>query len=732
MLIALHALVATQVALGARPDAGAFVRSSDGGPFDDGAAPPDLIEGSADAGGSLWSAGGGLLIAGEAPPNAPMRAADVAAGEGEREGRGRSTVVIGARDGSMARADPAAASSVVSLDRPPRSGETVADLVAELPGVALNRLGALGSLALVSIRGSTWEQVRVLVDGVPLNSATGGGVDLSTIPLGDIERIEVYRGSSPLAFGSSALGGIVSITTRSPKTSGASAQGGIGSFGTRGAGVSGSLAGTVGAFAGGSWESAVNDFVYFSNHGTAFDSSDDGVVRRANSAHRQLSGTLRVVGKLPGRRELSAVVSGFNRQQGLPGFGLFPTTAASLDTRRVLSALSYRGADLGEGGKVNVTASLGWATTGVHDVLGEITVGGADILDTTWTLGLTAYTQRRLGPFLLAGVAEGRWERFLPRDEVRSPPAGAPASRLSFATGLESSFHLEALSLDVTPSVRFEGARDIVSGRAVLGGFADAAPPIWRTQPVARLAFLQRPHSDWTLKANLGRYARFANFNELYGDSGFIIGNPGLKPESGYTGDLGAAWSSSEAPFSIHGELFGFANLITDLIQYEQSGHGVSRADNVGQARILGVEALARAELGPFVRLWGQFTFTDARDTTRVAAHAFRQLPLRPRGHVFARAELRRVSLPLGLRAGASVDLDATQGTFLDPANFIELPPRLLLGASVSLSWSTHARVVFSARNLTDSRISDFGGYPLPGRSFFATLALFTHDVVDR
>jgi len=596
--------------------------------------------------------------------------------------------------------------------------------------VAINRLGGLGSAALMSVRGSTWEQVRVLVDGVPLSSANGGGVDLSTIPVGDIERIEVYRGSSPLSLGASALGGIVSITTRTPRVSAARVQGGLGSFGATQAGVSGSLAGPLGVYVGAAWESAQNDFSYFSNHGTAFDTSDDGVLTRQNAAYRQLSGTARVVWRPPGRRELSAGVSAFDRSQGLPGFGLYPTTGASLGTRRILGSVSYRGqGDLGEGSKVEVSSFVGWGTTRLRDVLGEVVAGTADTLDTTWTVGLTASAQKRLGWLRLAGLAEARWERFTPTDAVRSPPKGAPASRVSFASGVEAGVRIEALRLDVAPSLRLEGAFDTVAGRSGLGGFLEASPPVWRTQPVARLSLLERPDPEWSLKANVGRYARFANFNELYGDSGFIIGNTTLKPESGYTADVGVAWARRTPAFAVSAEVFGFAAFVSDLIQYEQSGYGVSRADNVGQARILGAEALARAELGALVRLSGQFTFTDARDTTPVAAHVEKQLPLRPRGHADLRVELRRVPLPWRLEGGAYVECDATEGNYLDPSNFIELPPRLLLGAGVSLTWAPHVRLVVSARNLTDSRISDFGGYPLPGRSFFATLFLSTHDV---
>lgn len=86
------------------------------------------------------------------------------------------------------REDRAADASVITDSRTPRSSESVAQLLSELPGVTVNRLGGIGSTALISLRGSTWEQVGVYLDGIPLNSAIGGGVDLSTLPLGDEAR----------------------------------------------------------------------------------------------------------------------------------------------------------------------------------------------------------------------------------------------------------------------------------------------------------------------------------------------------------------------------------------------------------------------------------------------------------------------------------------------------------------------------------------------------------------
>ena len=93
-------------------------------------------------------------------------------------------------------------------------------LLSELPGAAVTRYGSYGSLSTLSLRGSPPNQVAVYVDGVPLAGALTGTVDLGLVPSTITQRIEVYRGQSPLPFGSSAMGGVVSITSETPAVSG--------------------------------------------------------------------------------------------------------------------------------------------------------------------------------------------------------------------------------------------------------------------------------------------------------------------------------------------------------------------------------------------------------------------------------------------------------------------------------------------------------------------------------
>lgn len=640
-------------------------------------------------------------------------------------------VVVRGRPRQEAREDRASAASVITSNRTPRGGESLPQLLAEQPGVAVTSLGGMGSLSLVSLRGSTWEQVRVFVDGVPLNAAVGGGVDLSTVPMGDIDRIEIYRGSSPIAFGASAIGGIVSIATRAPSHNAVTGNLGAGSFGMKTGGVSSSYASNLlKVYAGAHWLQSTGNFSYPSDNGTAFDPSDDKLVPRQNNELDQLDGTLRLTLPLNNAREVALLTSLFTREQGLPGYGLYPTRDASLGTLRMMSSLNYQSStDLGIRSRVHGVGYFVFAQTRFRDPLSEVSFGAANTRDRTRTAG-TTWTARKAWAWLDVGmVVDIRYEAFRPADTEQDPPLGPPASRATLATGVEATASIARLRLAVTPSIRVEGARNVVAGRTLFQDFVPASAPSYQTQPIARVSLVQRPAGWLTLKSNAGRYTRFANFNELYGNSGFVLGNPNLLPEKGWNADVGAVFAATFGRSRLSSEAFAFANLVDQLIQYEQGAYGTQRANNIGKARILGVEASVRAEIGKYVRFQCQATGTDARDTTNVAAAVDRQLPLRPKLRGYVRPELRALPMFGNWTWGVYGDMDATSGNYLDPANLVRMPSRILLGAGINAATPKgRLRFVVSALNLADSRINDFAGYPLPGRTVFASLHLFSSE----
>lgn len=91
------------------------------------------------------------------------------------------------------------------------------DLVAYISGIDLRARGLLGVQADASIRGSSFEQVLVLVDGVKMNNAQTGHFNLNLpLTLKDIERIEILKGGGSRIFGAGAFGGVINIITKNP------------------------------------------------------------------------------------------------------------------------------------------------------------------------------------------------------------------------------------------------------------------------------------------------------------------------------------------------------------------------------------------------------------------------------------------------------------------------------------------------------------------------------------
>lgn len=94
--------------------------------------------------------------------------------------------------------------------------KTLPDLLKEVPGVHVREVNGKGQYTTVTIRGSTAAQVGIFVDGVLTNLGGDSAVDISTIPVQNVERIEVYRGYTPVRFGGTYMGGVINIVTKKP------------------------------------------------------------------------------------------------------------------------------------------------------------------------------------------------------------------------------------------------------------------------------------------------------------------------------------------------------------------------------------------------------------------------------------------------------------------------------------------------------------------------------------
>lgn len=94
--------------------------------------------------------------------------------------------------------------------------QSLASILQSVPGVDIRRRGADGIQADAGIRGSTFDQVLILVNGIRISDSQTGHHNLN-IPVDPdmIERIEIHKGSSARVFGQNAFAGAINIITKS-------------------------------------------------------------------------------------------------------------------------------------------------------------------------------------------------------------------------------------------------------------------------------------------------------------------------------------------------------------------------------------------------------------------------------------------------------------------------------------------------------------------------------------
>jgi vitamin B12 transporter len=96
------------------------------------------------------------------------------------------------------------------------NGGTIVELLSRQAGIQFYRSGGQGTQAGFFVRGANTNQVKVLIDGLPLNGAAdqSGNSALSNLSLADVDRIEIVRGPASTLYGADAIGGVIQIFTR--------------------------------------------------------------------------------------------------------------------------------------------------------------------------------------------------------------------------------------------------------------------------------------------------------------------------------------------------------------------------------------------------------------------------------------------------------------------------------------------------------------------------------------
>ena len=152
-----------------------------------------------------------------------------------------TVVIVASRAASAGAARSRSVDVITRADIVASPARTIADLLASSIGVDVYSRSP--AQADISIRGGTADQVLLLVDGIRVSDVQSShyATDLS-VPLDDIERIEILRGMASAVYGPGAVGGVINIVTRragGARNGSALVHGG--SFGSVGGAVSATL-----------------------------------------------------------------------------------------------------------------------------------------------------------------------------------------------------------------------------------------------------------------------------------------------------------------------------------------------------------------------------------------------------------------------------------------------------------------------------------------------------------
>ncbi|MFI5070957.1 MAG: TonB-dependent receptor plug domain-containing protein [Terriglobales bacterium] len=404
------------------------------------------------------------------------------------------------------------------------------------PSVDLQQRAADGVQADLSIRGSTFAQTLVLLNGLRMNDVQSSHHDMDLpLPTDSLERIEILRGAGSTFYGSDAVGGTINFITGPPAYSEFRVGSAIGNFGTNQESVSADMVG---------------------------DKLDEQL-----SAARDFS-------------------SGFRPDRDYRSLTIFSNTGAQSDLGRTLVMLGYGdkpfGADQFYGNFNSWERTKSWFA-GLKQDLGD---------KTEFDLGYRRHTDEfvliRDNPSVYENNhIDESWQAALRRKES----LGQNSTLFYGGEG----FHESIVSNNLGNHARSHGAvyadYDVRAWRR-LSFSAGAREEIFDTgdsefAPTVAAGYWIK--SGWKLKASASRAFRLPTYTDLYYSDPANVGNPNLKPETAWSYEGGLVWDQGGR---YKAEVTVFERHEKNDIDYVRgvSSSGPYQATNINSINFTGVE----------------------------------------------------------------------------------------------------------------------------------------------
>lgn len=600
-------------------------------------------------------------------------------------------VVISGSRTEATLADTGSAITIITAEElEQRQIRFVSEALREVPGIAVSRLGPVGTNTQVRIRGAEANHTVVMIDGIKINDPFTSEVDFAHLLAAQIDRIEILRGPQSVLYGSEAIGGVISIFTKrgAPGVQAEAAAEG-GSFST----LSG-MAAVRSATQTVNYALSASAFTSDGTNVSRFGSEDDGYRNRtlfASAGWAPVSGA-----SLDASLRYRDSRSMFDPQDF--GFPPGPTFGLIIDGDRRTEGEQF---DAKLRGRLTAGAlehQLGFARTQTEEdtfadgVFSNGFEGRRNWFDYqgTWRFG---------GPNVPQALTlAAEYERL--QFESKGPTAVSAQNQVreNDKTAFAAEYRARLPSLTaLTLSARRDNHQL----------FEDAT--------TYRITAAQPLGQRLKLRASYGTGTANPTFFELFG---FIAGsfdpNPALKPEESRGFDVGADFAIAES-----GRLsitYFDANLDNEIIgTFDSVTFRSSVANLSGRSKRSGFEAEAQYSPSANLTVWFAYTYTDAKQSDG-------QLEVRRTRHVGSAAmtyALPNASGAITLAVdynGQQEDLDFRSFTSarvtLRDYTLVRLAGQYAITRNVSLT----ARV----ENLLDQDYEEVFSYRPSGRAFYA------------
>lgn len=615
-------------------------------------------------------------------------------------------VITATRNEELVTSIPVATEVLTVAKLAESNAKNVGEALSSIGGSLIKSYGALGSLESISLRGSTDSQVLVLIDGQRLNNAQQSSVDMSTIPIDLIERIEVVKGGHAALYGSDAVGGVINIITKSMAKKNIlnyHANGTFGSFNTRVYDAS------VGQ--------GIGDFDYFVSYnrtqsdGNFEYTNKKGIKTNLINADTKSDNIFLKAGySFYNHSRLSAFHKYRQSDNGSPGSIDYPNLTARSKTINNHSSITYEGLTFGP---FAFNANAYMIKNEYRYINPESWSGREESIYNSKGLGALLQVFTDLNEYgLLSYGYEFRQDdlqskRLVLNSEI--PFIGNHVRDVhSFYFQNDWSYNIDQLwKLTVVPAVRLDNYPEAGIG----------------SQFSPKVGITLSHNEEWrgSIRGNIGRVFRAPTYNDLYWpEDTWTVGNPNLRPEKGITYDFGfIAQFISMGSWSI--EATYFASKLEDLILWA-STTAKWTPTNVAKASITGVESkVTWRGFDNGLKIQGSYTYMNAKDDSENLTTSGKYLIYRPKD---------KFDLLFNVNSGiASLNVfyNYVGKRFHDADNKIELDSYSLINANIGITpniFGVNFNFRLEVNNLGDKELQITKGSPVPGREIRFSVGL--------